>query len=156
MTIKLGLLILASFVSLQTFAADLQFPYVPDSKMTSGDFCKRSSGDYMGDAYGEKIPKCNRNVTQSTKLKIYELYGVKKSCQVNYTIDHFIPLSIGGSNSMDNLWPEAKSIKHLRQNLEMQLFEGVRDGKMSQAEAIRRITDAKLNPPVTSPMTFCR
>lgn len=152
---KLSFLILTSCFSVQTFAAQLQFPYVPDQRITTGDFCTRSNPDYLGDAYSEKIPKCTRNVIQLTKNKIYEMYGVMPSCRSQYTIDHFIPLSIGGNNSVENLWPEAKSIKALRQNLELVLFQKLRDGKISQAEAIRQIREAKFNPPITQQMKFC-
>lgn len=155
----LNRLIVLSFVtcfSLSTNAAPLQFPYVPDQKMTPGEFCDRQDPDYLGDAYPEKIAKCERDVIYPTKVKIYEMYNVKSSCRVNYTIDHFIPLSIGGDNSIENLWPEHKAIKALRQNLELDLFQQLRDGKISQAEAIRKIRHAKLNPPITKPMTLCR
>jgi hypothetical protein len=152
---KLSFLIIATCFSVTASATQLEFPYVPEQKMTPGDFCTRQDPDYLGDAYPEKIAKCERDVIYNTKQKIYELYSVKKSCQVNYTIDHFIPLSIGGSNSIENLWPEHKSIKALRQNLELNLFQDLRDGKISQAEAVRKIRQAKINPPVTKPMNLC-
>ena len=152
---KLSFLILATCFSFSASAKDFQFPYAPDSSLTPGEFCDRQDPDYLGDAYPEKIAKCERDVIYATKQKIYDLYSVKKSCQVNYTIDHFIPLSIGGDNSVQNLWPEHKAIKALRQNLELDLFQAVRDGKMSQAEAVRKIRHAKLNPPVGKPMSLC-
>ena len=69
-------------------------------------------------------------------------------------VDHFIPLSIGGTNRRENLWPEHKDIKNLRKNLELDLFEDVRDGKLTQSEAIRRIREAKLNPPISDPSRY--
>src|SRR6476661_9377515 len=129
---RISFLFLATCFSFSVSAAQLEFPYVPNEAMTPGDFCTRQDPDYLGDAYAEKIPKCERDVIYLTKQRIYELYNVKKSCQVNYTIDHFIPLSIGGSNSPANLWPENKSIKALRQNLELDLFQQIRDGKITQ------------------------
>jgi hypothetical protein len=45
-----------------------------------------------------------RHVSQKTKLTVCKRYGLK-SCK-GYVIDHYIPLAIGGSNSLKNLWPE--------------------------------------------------
>lgn len=153
---RLSLLVLISCFSFTTQATQLQFPYVPDSSMTTGAFCDRQDPDYLGEAYPEKIAKCARDVIYQTKQKIYNLYNVRSQCQKNYTIDHFIPLSLGGNNANENLWPEHKSIKALRQNLELDLFQKLRDGKISQAEAIRQIRHAKLNPPIAKPMSLCQ
>ena len=124
--------------------------------MTTGGFCDRGNSDYLGDAYPEKIPKCERDVIYNTKQRIYDVYDVRTECQKNYTIDHFIPLSLGGNNQRENLWPEHKSVKALRQNLELDLFQKLRDGRISQAEAVLKIRHAKLNPPITKPMDLCR
>ncbi len=152
---KLGFLILATCFSLSAAATDLAFPHVPNEKLTPGEFCTRQDPDYLGDAYPEKIAKCDRDVIYATKQKVYDLYSVKQSCRVNYTIDHFIPLSIGGNNEIGNLWPEHKAVKALRQNLELNLFQELRDGKISQAEAVRRIREAKTKPPISKPMALC-
>lgn len=149
---KLIVLSFALTFSMSATASDLAFPYIPDEKLTPGEFCDRQDPDYLGDAYPEKIAKCDRDVIYDTKKKVYELYNVKVSCRANYTIDHFIPLSIGGDNSIQNLWPEHKAVKALRQNLELELFQKVRDAKISQAEAIRQIRQAKMNPPISEPL----
>lgn len=156
MTKKLVLLIATTCISITSTAAQLQFPYVPDRNLTTGDFCTTEDPDYLGQAYPEQIAKCGRDVTYETKQRIYQLYKVRKECQKSYTIDHFIPLSLGGNNDLDNLWPEAKSIKALRQNLELDLFQKLRDGRITQAQAIIVIRREKLNPPVKEQMTFCR
>jgi len=39
-------------------------------------------------------------------------------------------------------------IKALRQDLEQYVFDSVREGRMSQEEALERIYEAKMNPPV--------
>lgn len=154
----LNRLIVLSFAmsfSLSAAAIELEFPHVPNDAMTPGEFCDRQDPDYLGDAYPEKIAKCERDVIFVTKQKVYDLYSVKPSCRKNYTIDHFIPLSLGGDNSIENLWPEHKAVKALRQNLELDLFQDLRDGKISQAEAVRKIRQAKTRPPIKKPMTLC-
>jgi hypothetical protein len=139
-------------------ARKLRFPFVPDPALTQGSICDENDPDFERHRYAEQIPYCGRNVSGWTKRQVYINYGVDLACKGEYTIDHFIPLSIGGTNRIDNLWPEPKSVKSLRQNLEMHLFRAVESGRMSQKEAIMNIQDAKWNPPVRDPASwsFCR
>jgi hypothetical protein len=147
MRITSGILSLIIAFSSVTFAADKYQPRVPDQKLTPGDLCSTKNPDFDRHRYKEKIPYCERNVTTAQKSKIYEMYNVPESKWQNYTIDHFIPLSIGGSNAVGNLWPEHRKIKELRQDLEVEIFYQVERGEITQKEAIEIITDAKLNPP---------
>ncbi len=136
----------------------LSFPFVPDPKMTTGSLCTPDNPDFERYRYKERIPYCRRNVPTWMKNEVYRRYGVSLRCKSEYTIDHFIPLSLGGTNEFDNLWPEPKSIKALRQNLEYELYKRLRMGKITQAEAVLAIVQAKLNPPVRNPseFEFCR
>lgn len=135
-------------------APTLAFPFIPDSQSTPGSLCSKRDRDYKQDRYAEKIPYCGRNVASSLKRDIYDDYGISANCRKEYTIDHFIPLAIGGSNRRENLWPEHKSVKALRQNLEMDVYNELRNGAISQAEALQIIVEAKLNPPVQNPRDF--
>lgn len=53
-----------------------------------------------------------RNVTESEKKKVYSEYGLSGNNQgfckgtQGCEIDHLIPLEIGGSNDISNLWPQ--------------------------------------------------
>ena len=123
-------------------------PVVPDPDLTPGELCDTRDPDFKEYRYKERIPYCERDVTTSRKNQIYRNYNVSLKKKHNYTIDHFIPLSIGGDNSDENLWPEHKDIKKLRQTLELEVYEAVRDGNMTQDEAIDIIVEAKLNPPI--------
>lgn len=147
---------IAAFFSTTSFAATdpLAFPFVPDSHMTTGSYCTTQDPNFSEYRYAENIPYCKRSVSSRTKQDIYRSYGVPKKCQVDYTIDHFIPLSLGGTNHVDNLWPEPKQVKALRQNMEYELYEDVRDGKKTRQEAVDILIEAKLNPPVQDPTTF--
>jgi hypothetical protein len=84
-----------------------------------------------------------RNVSSETKAKIYDLYKIPLHCRYRYTIDHFIPLSIGGDNSPANLWPEHKLVKKTRMSLEEDLFEELKQGTITQKEAIEQIIQTK-------------
>lgn len=136
--------------------ARADFPLTP-GPTTTGSLCTNNDVDFKEYRYGGNIPYCVRNVSTADKKRIYDFYGVPVRCRKEYTIDHFIPLSLGGTNNPNNLWPEAKVVKHLRQNLELELFEALQKGSITQADAITAIRDAKLNPPVTDPsqLAFC-
>ena len=129
------------------FSMDV-YPVRPDPSRTNGDLCSRGDVDFIGYRYSEHIAYCARAVNEKTKEEIYDEYGVPRSKRRSYTIDHFIPLALGGNNARNNLWPEPKAIKKLRLNLETEMFEALRDGTMTQKEAIRKVVEAKMNPPL--------
>lgn len=134
--------------------ASLEFPFIPNESETHGSLCTKSDPDFSQLRYSERIPVCQRKVSQATKREIYRQYGVRTGCESAYTIDHLIPLSLGGTNHGDNLWPEAKSIKALRQQLEQDLYKKISQGLITQDQAIRTILQAKFNPPVKNPGEF--
>jgi hypothetical protein len=70
--------------------ADQPTPIRPDPKLTPG-------------ATSKKV----RNVTAELKREVYAEYGITEHKPGEYEVDHLIPLSIGGSNSIKNLWPES-------------------------------------------------
>jgi hypothetical protein len=48
-----------------------------------------------------------RNVTEATKKQVFAEYGIPYPPPKGaYEVDHFIPLELGGSNDISNLWPE--------------------------------------------------
>ncbi|MFN8036159.1 MAG: phosphatase PAP2 family protein [Acidimicrobiia bacterium] len=50
-----------------------------------------------------------RNVTAATKSRVYAAYGIRSHGPGEYEIDHLIPLELGGSNDVANLWPEPQT-----------------------------------------------
>lgn len=55
--------------------------------------------------------KALRHVSAATKCKVFQRYNI--SCNQllvkgTYEIDHFIPLSLGGSSEITNLWPQKR------------------------------------------------
>lgn len=129
------------------FAGPLfSYPMTPDPQETPGELCDLKDRDYTERRYPEKIIYCTRNVSSSFKRKIYDNYNIHLKERGSYTIDHLIPLSIGGDNSEDNLWPEHKAVKALRPNLEFDIFEELKAGEIAQEEAVEIILYAKMNP----------
>jgi hypothetical protein len=50
-----------------------------------------------------------RNVSEATKNFVYTEYGITDHTRATYEMDHLIPLELGGSNRVANLYPEAAS-----------------------------------------------
>jgi len=123
----------------------LAFPKIPDVKITYGDLCTNKNSDFVEYRYSEKIPYCKRNVSSNRKNKIYNDYKIPVSERKNFTIDHLIPLSIGGSNKNSNLWAEHLILKKQRGTLELDLYLSLKSGIITQKEAINKIICSKFN-----------
>jgi hypothetical protein len=130
----LTLLLFITFINI-VFA----YPKIPNKEISPGNLCSLTNKDFKELRYQEKIPYCSRNVSTSLKDKIYNTYKIPKEERKNYTIDHIIPLSLGGSNDFKNLWPEHYEVKNTRQNLEYNLYIKIREGKINQDCAIKVI-----------------
>ncbi|MFI5351271.1 MAG: hypothetical protein ACHQ2Z_17130, partial [Elusimicrobiota bacterium] len=114
----------------------------PDYSYTPGHLCSPSDPNFKEYRYAERIPYCNRNVTQRMKATIAEHYDVPESDWSGYEFDHLIPLAIGGDSSIDNLWPQPHGTpdgSDGKDRLENQLYLEMRDGETTQAEAVKRI-----------------
>jgi hypothetical protein len=79
----------------------------------------------------------------SLKREVYAEYGIAHWESWEYEVDHLIPLSIGGSNDIANLWPEAAEPRpgfHEKDKVENYLHRGVCSGRMALQEAQREIS----------------
>ena len=75
----------------------------PDHDCTPGAVFKRATARKVcRSGYTERA----RNVSQATKERVYERYGVVARKPGEYEVDHLVPLSLGGSNALRNLWPQ--------------------------------------------------
>lgn len=122
------------------------YPMVPDGTKTPGELCSKADGDFSEYRYPARIIYCRRHVSAELKRQVYEDYGIAVKERDQYTIDHFYPLSMGGSNHRHNLWPEHHAVKALRPDLELELFEALQAGVKSQSEVLDEIREAKTKP----------
>jgi len=78
---------------------------LPDPECTPGAvFATTSLEDLCSQGYTKTV----RNVPEKLKRKVYEEYGFSYPQPFGtYEADHFIPLELGGSNDIANLFPEA-------------------------------------------------
>jgi hypothetical protein len=85
-------------------------PLLPDPKLTPGDVFDVTLKDICTPGYSRKV----RAVPRSLRNEAYRLYGITSPNPGDYQFDHLIPLSLGGSNSIRNLWPQSTSLGHAR------------------------------------------
>ncbi len=148
----LGALMLLNFcANADEISVNGSVPIKPNPTYTQGDFCDRRDTDYEGIRYKDKVAVCYRNVTWEIKDQVYAQYNVPRKCRKYYTVDHYVPLFMGGSNQVQNLWPEHKDIKATRQTLEQELYNRLNAGEIGQDYALRVITHAKQHPPHVVP-----
>ena len=87
--------------------------------------------------------KTVRSVSTSLKKKVYQQYGIAYPPPFGtYEADHFIPLTLGGSNDIANLFPESAEPKpgfKEKDLVENYLHQQVCAGKIGLAAAQRAI-----------------
>lgn len=112
-------------------------PSLPNSRLTPGATLDVSKEDVCTTGYTRKV----RNVPAAVKRNVFDLYDVVYVPKT-YEVDHLIPLEIGGSNSVKNLWPEPFDLvwgARVKDALENKLHTMVCVGSLSLDEAQREI-----------------
>jgi len=66
--------------------------------------------------------------TDAAKKKLYTAYGLTPGTVSE--LDHLVPLELGGSNDVTNLWPEAGSLPNPKDKVENDLKDAVCSGKV--------------------------
>ena len=90
-------------VTVALAAAQQPQPILPDPKLTPGDAFEVSAQDVCTPGYSKRV----RNVPQSVKEAVYRENGITAHPPNAFEVDHLVPLELGGSNSIKNLWPES-------------------------------------------------
>jgi hypothetical protein len=124
-----------------------RFPLGPVVEVTPGSTCQHP--DEI--RYPSRVPYCSRNVSTNLKNDIIAQYDrdfgfeIREMSRQEFKIDHYIPLSIGGSNDRTNLWPQHRSVYELTDPLESMVSELIIHDRITQKEAIQQIQFAKNN-----------
>jgi hypothetical protein len=112
-------------------------PIVPDPKLTPGDAFDVTANDLCVPGYAKKV----RDVPAEMKREVYREYGITSHGPGDYEVDHLIPLEVGGSNSIKNLWPESHRTlpwnAQVKDRLESKLHELVCSGQLDLKTAQR-------------------
>ena len=114
----------------QVVLAQQPTPILPDPNLTPGNTFDVTAQDLCVIGYSKKV----RNVPAEMKREVYEEYGITSHEPGNYEVDHLIPLELGGSNSIKNLWPESHRTlpwnAQVKDRLEGKLHELVCSGQL--------------------------
>jgi hypothetical protein len=124
---------------LAAVCAQAQQPLEPDPRLTPGDTFAVDSAQLCVQGYSRSV----RYVPPELKRAVYAEYGIVHHLAGDYEIDHLIPLSLGGSNDIKNLWPESTRTapwnSFVKDQLEAVLHELVCAGQLDLASAQREI-----------------
>lgn len=108
---------------------------LPDAACTPGSVFPDATKEHVcTPGYTSQV----RNVPESVKDEVYAAYGVTSHEPGQYEVDHLVPLELGGSNDIANLWPEPADPRpgfHEKDQVENYLNSQVCDGAMSLQEA---------------------
>jgi hypothetical protein len=133
------IVVVLALLFFQTVAfADQPAPIRPDPKLTPGATFDVTLQDISEPGYSKKV----RNVTGEVKREVHAEYGITEHQPGEYEVDHLIPLSIGGSNSIKNLWPESYRTvwnAHVKDRLEDRLHALVISRKLDLKTTQREI-----------------
>ncbi len=108
---------------------------LPDSACTPGAIFPNATVQQIC-TYG--YTRTVRNVPFSEKDQVYAEYGIYQHYAGQYEVDHLVPLELGGSNDIANLWPEAASPTpgfHQKDNVENYMHDQVCSGALSLKQA---------------------
>ncbi len=127
-------------VRTKTSDCQIQGPF-PDKTCTPGDIIPTASKDQICiPGYSKNV----RNVPQEEKNQVYQEYGILSHQKGEYEVDHLIPLELGGSNDISNLWPEAAAPIpgfHEKDTVENLLHDQVCSGNLTLQQAQQEISN---------------
>jgi hypothetical protein len=112
--------------------------YLPDPQLTPGDTLNVTKDDVCTPGYASKV----RDVPEAVKQQAYQRYGITSHKPGEYEVDHLISLELGGSNAIQNLWPESYSgtwNAHIKDRLENELHRRICSGELDMRTAQRAI-----------------
>jgi hypothetical protein len=77
----------------------------------------------------------HRKVPYRVRDLVYDRYGLPRGSRRGYVIDHLVPLELGGTNAIANLWPQTSAAAHRKDRDEDRLHAEVCAGAISLAAA---------------------
>lgn len=109
---------------------------LPDQKITPGAiFAGVTASQVCASGWAE----AHRDVPDEVSHQVFAEYGLSYAVHGSYQVDHLIPLELGGSNSIRNLWPQpeggAKPGYPSKDRLEDRLHQLVCSGTLPLAVA---------------------
>jgi hypothetical protein len=104
-------------------------PLRPAPQLTPGATLEVTTTDICVPGYTKKV----RAVPDPVKRQVYAAYGIQTHAPGAYEVDHLIPLELGGSHALTNLWPQSSQTQpwhaHVKDRLEHALHRLVCSGQ---------------------------
>jgi hypothetical protein len=123
-----------------TVGADAQQSGLPNNFLTPGDTKKVSKEQICSSDFAAKM----KPTKDSVKEEAFERYGLRAGQFAGDVLDHLVPVELGGSDQLENLWPQpvkgewnATQKDALEQKLHAMVCDGTMELKTAQA-AIRK------------------
>ncbi len=113
-----------------------RFTVAPDWDATPGVLCTRRDRDFDEYRYAERIPHCRRNFSKKEKQEVSRWYGLPWEEHSKYQFDHLLSLCLGGSNSLNNVWPMIYDQARKKAKMEWNLCRRLTEGKVTQKQAV--------------------
>lgn len=112
---------------------------LPDARCTPGATLRVGRPQVCRSGYSRSV----RNVSTAEKAAVYVRYNIRHHRPFSYEIDHLIPLELGGSNALRNLWPEpygGRAGARVKDRLENALHRAVCAGRLGLRAAQHQIS----------------
>jgi hypothetical protein len=137
-----GLRFIAVLCAATLEAPALAFETLPNKSVTGGSV--RADGHDLGATCGHS--KQHRGpIYAARRDEVLARYGLPAGTHPDYEIDHLIPICLGGSDDLSNLWPQPRRTIEPARNaeakdrLERLLCDMVCDGQLDMATALAAI-----------------
>lgn len=108
---------------------------LPDRQATPGRWTHDGPSKFCHSSYIEQV----RDVSETTKRRVFAEYGISYAKHSHYEVDHLVPLELGGSNSIKNLWPEKGKIPNAKDGVENELHDLVCQPRLGVGKTRRAI-----------------
>ncbi len=117
-----------------TMAADSLQTGLPSSFLTPGDSKKVTKEQICAPGYAASL----KATKESAKEEAFSRYGLRDGVSKTSVLNHLIPIELGGTDNVENLWPEPmKGDWNATQKdaLEQKLLGMVCDGSLTAKQA---------------------
>jgi len=108
--------------------------HLPDHVKTPGAVATTNTETVCAPGYAHRA----RQVLHADRGRVYLAYGIPRGQRRGFVIDHLIPLEIGGSNDVRNLWPQPRTEAKAKNRVEDAMHEAVCSHRLPIRDAQER------------------